>query len=47
MGYVYAALMLALVLMGADFMVILLMVVAYLIPYGVLIYELTRLHKEM
>ena len=47
MGYVYAALMLALVLIGADFTVILLLVAAYLIPYGVMIYELSRLHKEM
>lgn len=47
MGYVYAALMLTLVLIGADFTVILLLVAAYLIPYGVMIYELSRLHKEM
>ena len=47
MGYVYAALMLALVMMGAELMVVLLLVAAYLITYGVMIYELNRLHKEM
>lgn len=47
MGYVYAALMLAFVMMGAELMVVLLLVAAYLITYGVMIYELNRLHKEM
>ena len=39
--------MLALVMMGAELMVVLLLVAAYLITYGVMIYELNRLHKEM
>ena len=47
MGYVYAALMLAFVMMGAELMVVLLLGAAYLITYGVMIYELNRLHKEM
>ena len=47
MLYIYSAVMLALVFMGADTVVVLTLVCAYLVVCGVSVYWLSKLQKEM
>jgi hypothetical protein len=47
MGYIYAALMLIFALLNFDYIVILFLVGSYLTVYGIMIYYLSRLRREM
>lgn len=47
MGYIYATIILIFVLLNVDYIVIMLLVGAYLLVHGIMIFHLSKLTKEM